>query len=134
MLSSRCLFSAHSRTPRLEVASLRFVESFPRASAPNLFIIVVRSCIISPSAWVTTPKINRSYSFTSLPYLNTLKIDLIRCFVVSEGPSTYLGHVDFFDNQLSFDSVFGNDSTMFRITRRSADKCDIDDTANSVEN
>ena len=48
--------------------------------------------------------------------------------------STYLRPVDFIDNQSSFDSVFGNNPTMLRITRRLAGTYDIEDTVYFGEN
>ena len=67
------------------------------------FIIDARHSIISPSAWVTIPKIKRSFYFTSSPSSHIPKMNHILSSFVSGGLSIYRGPADFLDNQSSFD-------------------------------
>jgi len=55
-------------------------------------------------------------------------MDRVRISVASGRLSTYLGPMNFLDNQASFVSVFGLNPVMLRVSKRVVDTCAIEDT------
>jgi len=82
----------------------------------------------NPSPVLTTPKTNRLLLFTSPSISFTPKMDRVRFSGASGGSTTYLGSLDFLDNQRSFDSVFGTTPVMIHLSKRAAVTCAIEDT------
>ena len=55
-------------------------------------------------------------------------MDRVRSSDDSDGLTTYLGPLDFLDDQRSFHSVFGTTPVMIRVSKRAAGTCTIEDT------
>ena len=82
----------------------------------------------NPSPVLTTSKTNLLLPFTSLSTSSTPKIDRIRSSSASGGLTTYLGPLDFLDNQRSFDYVFGTTPVILRVYKWAAGTCAIENT------
>ena len=80
----------------------------------------------NPAPTVATPSVNLLSSFTSCS--STSKMDCVRTSVTYRRVSTYLGPMDFLDNQASFVSVFGLNPVMLRVSKRAAGTCAIEET------
>ena len=89
------------------------------------FIIDARK-YTNPTPTIATPSVNLLSSFTS--YSSTPKIDRVRKSVASGRLSTYLGRINFLNNQASFVFVFGLNPVMLRVSKRAAGTCATEDT------
>ena len=67
-------------------------------------------------------------STTTLANPTTPKMDRVHFVAPSSGVMTYIGSLDFLDSRSSFDTVFGDDSTMLRLTSRNKGECASEDT------
>ena len=66
----------------------------------------------------TTPSVNLLPSFASFPSSSTPEMDQFLRSISSFGMVTHLGSLDFLDSQGSFDSVFGQNPVMIRVSKR----------------
>ena len=55
-------------------------------------------------------------------------MDRVRSVALSGGVMTYTGSLDYLDFQSSFDTIFGDDPTMLRLTSRNKGVCASEDT------
>ena len=88
------------------------------------FIIDARK-FTNPMPAGATPSVKLLSSFTSCS--STPKMDRVRTSVASRRFSTYLGPMDFLDDQGSFASVFGLNPVMIRVSKRTAGIFAIED-------
>ena len=89
------------------------------------FIIDARKST-NPTPAVATPSVNLLFTFASCS--STPKMDRVRTSIASGMLSTYLGPMNFLDNQASFISVFCLNPVMLRVSKRAADTYAIEDT------
>ena len=88
------------------------------------FIIAARKSN-NPTPTVATSNVKLLSSFTS--YSSTPKMVRVRTSVASGRLSTYLGPMNFLDNQASFVSVFGLNPVMIRVSKHVAGICATED-------
>ena len=91
------------------------------------FILDARSSSISISS-VATPSLNLSPSLSAFLSSSTSKMDRVCQSVTSVGVKTYLGSLDFIDDQVSLDSISGPNPVMMRVLKRSTGTCTIEET------
>ena len=80
----------------------------------------------NPTPTVATSSVNILSTFTS--YSSTPMMHRVRTSVASGRLLTYLGPMNFLDNQASFVSVFGLNPVMLRVCKRATDTFVIEDT------
>ena len=105
---------------------MRFSLRWMRSSCGSLlstFVVILSR----PLSVLTHPK-KSLYFFYIFPFYSTPKMDRVQFSVGSERLRTYLEPVYFLDHQQTFDSIFGTDLTMLRISRRVVGTCAIKDT------
>ena len=72
----------------------------------------------NPVSGVTTPIVNLLPSFIPLPSSSIPKMDRARKSIASVSVTTYLCSLDLLDSQANFDSIFGPNPIMLRVSKR----------------
>ena len=95
--------------------------------------VELRTLLITARKTISVPPVNLfptsiPISTTALANLAIPKMDRVRSVALSGGVMTYTGPFDFLDSQSSFDTVFGDDPTMLRLTSRNKGVCASEDT------
>ena len=93
----------------------------------------LRKLVITARETISVPSINLFSTPTSISSMAhkpsvTPKMDRVRSVAISGGFMTYSRQLDVLDSQSSFDTVFGDDPTMLRLTSRNRRQCASEDT------
>ena len=91
--------------------------------------VELRTLFIIARETISVPPVNL-FPFSTITLANptTPKMDRVRSVSLSCGVTTYTGSLGFLDSRSSFDTVFGDDPTMLRLTSRNKGVCASEDT------